>query len=67
MDGKSALIDLRQFARGQCRKAFGAERDGFTLVDLKCDTNLSRRVTIACTAKALCDGSAYQEPAPSGG
>ena len=67
MDGKAAMADLRQFARAQCRKAFGPERDGFTLTDLKCDTNLSRRVTFACRATALCDGSAYQEPGPAGG
>ena len=37
-----------------------ARARGFTLTELKCDTNLSRRVTFACKAKAVCDGSPYQ-------
>lgn len=67
MDGGLAMADLRRFAREQCAKIYGPERDGFTLDDLKCDTNLSRRVTIACKATAICDGSAYGDATHSGG
>jgi hypothetical protein len=61
MDGGIAMLDLKRFARAECRRIFGKERDGFTLTELSCKTNSMQRVTFICRAKAVCDGSAYQE------